>query len=302
VEFGVYIPQVGLTFPEITSRAQRCEALGFDSFWLFDHLYAPGFPDQPALEGWTLATALLAVTTRLHVGHLVLDNNVRHPAVLGRMVSTLAHISGDRFELGLGSGSYAPEHAEAGLPWGSFGTRTARLAESLSILDGMFSGSRTTFRGDHFEVEDLPNPLAARPRLHIGGASAATLDLVARFADVWNVPTYALADWEARTKTLEERCAIAGRDSTSILRSLESVLVIASTNSLDEAVARAQRRYGEPGWGLHAGGLIGTPDAIASRVAALRDQGIGLLVFFPADRGAGDMVDLFAQEVMPQFR
>ena len=100
VELGIYIPQVALDFDALLSRARTCEELGF-SFWLYDHLYTPGLPDQPALEGWTLATALLAQTTTLHVGHLVLNNNFRHPALLARMATTLALISGSRLELGL---------------------------------------------------------------------------------------------------------------------------------------------------------------------------------------------------------
>src|SRR6185437_7200619 len=113
--------------------------------WIYDHLYAPMLPGEPAFEGWTLATALLARTTTMRVGHLVLCNNFRHPALLGRMATTLDVISGGRLELGLGSGSYPPEHQEAGIPWGSFGERSERLGEALEILTRMFAGPRTTF-------------------------------------------------------------------------------------------------------------------------------------------------------------
>jgi len=105
LEFGVYLPQVSLTFEQMLGRALECERLGYDALWLYDHLYAPGLPSVPSLEPWTLATALLARTSRLRAGHLVLCNNFRHPAVLAKMATTLDVISGGRLELGIGSGS-----------------------------------------------------------------------------------------------------------------------------------------------------------------------------------------------------
>src|SRR5579883_2720047 len=93
-EFGIFVPQVAVSFEDMLTRALTCEAAGIDSLWLYDHLYSPGLPEQPSLEAWTLATALLARTTTLRVGHLVLDNNLRHPALLARMVATLAVIAG----------------------------------------------------------------------------------------------------------------------------------------------------------------------------------------------------------------
>jgi alkanesulfonate monooxygenase SsuD/methylene tetrahydromethanopterin reductase-like flavin-dependent oxidoreductase (luciferase family) len=307
VEFGVYIPQVGLSFEDLRARAVRCEELGYDSFWLFDHLYAPGLPDQPALEGWTAATALLALTTRLRVGHLVINNNFRHPALVARMASTLDVISHGRFDLGIGSGSYRAEHSEGGFPWGSMAERSGRLEESLEIITRMFSGDRASFTGEHYRVVDLPNLSSAgppsRPPIHIGGAgSRFTLPLVARYADVWNVPTYALGDWDAKVATLVSLCQDAGRDPGSIRRSLEAVLVIASSESLAAAQASAERRYGGPGWGLHEGGFVGTPSMIVDRIGDAAAMGVSLLVFFPADRGGGDMLELFASEVMPHVR
>lgn len=116
MDIGVYVPQVGLSYPDILHRARRCEDLGIGSLWLYDHLYAPGFPDLPSLEAWTLATALLGATERLRVGHLVLCNQFRDPVVLAKMATTLDHIAPGRLQLGIGSGSIEDEHRLAGLP------------------------------------------------------------------------------------------------------------------------------------------------------------------------------------------
>lgn len=82
MEIGIYVPQVALSFEDVRHRAERCEELGIRSLWLYDHLYGPGLPPLPSLESWTLATALLACTRTLRVGHLVLCNQFRHPALL----------------------------------------------------------------------------------------------------------------------------------------------------------------------------------------------------------------------------
>ena len=92
-EIGVYLPQMGFSYSDVLHRALRCEELGIDSLWLYDHLYGPGAPDYPSLEAWTLATALLSRTERIQVGHMVLCNQFRHPAVLAKMATTLDQIS-----------------------------------------------------------------------------------------------------------------------------------------------------------------------------------------------------------------
>ena len=99
-EIGVYLPQMGFSYDDVLHRALRCEELGIDSLWLYDHLYGPGAPDYPSLEAWTLATALLSRTDRIQVGHMVLCNQFRHPAVLAKMATTLDQISAGRLQLG----------------------------------------------------------------------------------------------------------------------------------------------------------------------------------------------------------
>ncbi len=307
ITFGLYVPQVSFVYPAILDRAMLAEEVGFDSLWFFDHLYSPAQPDRPSYEGWTLATYVLAQTTRLRVGHLVLCNNFRHPALLGKMATTLDVLSGGRVDLGIGSGSVEHEHHQGGLPWGTFPERSERLAESLEILTRMFTGQSTTFSGRHYAVDDLPNlppPLQSpRPPIHIGGIGPRrTMPLVARYADVWNVPTYGLARWEESERVLERECASIGRDPATIRRSQEAMLVLApDESSLEPARANAERRFGNDGWGLHAGGFIGTPPMVVDRIGQLVDKGVTSFVFFTSDRAEPRTLELFAEQVMPEF-
>ncbi|MCL2584623.1 MAG: TIGR03560 family F420-dependent LLM class oxidoreductase [Streptosporangiales bacterium] len=306
IEFGIYLPQVGLGFEDILDRARTMERLGYDALWMYDHLYAPGAPQAPSLEAWTLATALLARTSRLRAGHMVTCNNFRHPAVLAKMAATLDVISGGRLEFGIGSGSVELEHEQAGLPWGPARERSARLEESLEIITRMFAEpGGATFKGEHYEIRDLPCLPAPvqrpRPPVHVGGAGPKfTLPLVARYADVWNVPTYALDRVGELSRRLDEECEKIGRDPATIRRSVEAVLVIAEPADLDAALTRARRHYGHPGFGLDAGGLAGNPDQIAERISVLAGAGISSFVFFTHDRASTSTLELFAEAVMPR--
>ena len=304
-EFGVYLPQVALDGPAVLERARVAEDTGLDSLWFYDHLYSPGQPDRPSLEAWTLASWVLARTERLGVGHLVLCNNFRHPALLAKMAATLDVLSGGRVELGLGSGSVEGEHLEAGLPWGTAAERAERLDEALCVLTAMFEGGPATFSGRHYRLEGLPNvpTLGRRPRVHVGGSGPRhTLPLVARHADVWSVPTYGLADWEGSRRRLDAESAAIGRDPSTLRTSHEAVLVLAPDEpSLAVALAQARRRYGGPGWGLEAGGYIGTPGQVAARIAEAAERGVSLFVFFTHDRADPRTLELFAERVVPEL-
>lgn len=307
VEFGIYVPQVALSYDEVLARALLVESLGFSSLWLFDHLYTPDLPAQPAFEGWTLATALLAQTTRLRVGHLVLCNTFRHPALLGRMATTLDVVSGGRLDLGLGSGSYEPEHRRSGISWGTLRERSEQLGESLEVLQSMFRNTTTSFSGQYFRLEDLPNlppPVQpGGPPIHVGGAGERfTLPLVARYADVWNVPTYALGDWRRRLDVVHAECDRIGRDPATLRLSQEVVLVLAEDDRrLAKARAIAERRFGAPGFGLAKGGLIGTPEMVIEAIARRVADGVTMFVLFTHDRAGEATLRLLAESVMSHF-
>ena len=306
-EIGVYLPQMGFTYDQILHRAQRCDQLGIDSLWLYDHLYGPGAPDYPSMEAWTLATALLSRTERIQVGHMVLCNQFRHPVVLAKMATTLDQISAGRLRLGIGSGSIEDEHDRMGLPWGTFRERSERLGETLEILHQAFSNEVIDFTGKHFTVRDMPvkpGPVQQpRPPIVVGGVGEKyTLPLVARYADVWNVPTYALGELEHKVSVLRSICDEIGRDPSSIVLSVEAVMALAGDDaSLPAVRSLAEKRFGVPAFGLKEGGLIGTPPAVVDRLNELRELGFGQIVLFTHDRGSDETLDLLASQVISQL-
>jgi len=308
VDFGLFLPQLAMDFPRILDTAQACEDLGLHSVWLMDHLYPPGLKSVGSLEAWTTATAILARTSTLRVGHLVLANAFRHPALLAKMATTLDHISGGRIELGIWSGSVPEEFAQAGIPLPPMRERSEQLGEALQVLRSMFTRERTTFAGNHYQLDDLPNLPAPStpggPRIHIGGVGERyTLPLVARYADVWNLAAFASSQYQHKRAVLDDLCAQVGRDPSTLAVSQQIVIgVAADATGVTAVQALAQKRYGGPGWDLEHGACIGTPDQVVQGLRQRVEQGVRTFLCVLPDRGAGSSLELLAREVMPAFR
>ncbi len=287
MEFHLFLPQMRLAPEALRARAEGAEAAGFTGLAVMDHLFPPGAPDQPMYEAMTTVTWLAAVTTRLQLGHLVLCDSFRHPAVLARQAVTLDHLSGGRFELGIGSGSTPGELAAYGLPAATGAERVERLAETLALLRGFWSGEPVHHQGPNFTVHgarQLPTPLGRLPVV-IGGTGPKTMALVAEYADWWNVPMH-------QTDRLESARSRAGaaRISVQLL-----VTLIADESRRDEVEAVANRRFGAMS---AAGHVIGNPDELRTRFRTLGERGVERIYTWFTDFAAPETLATFGREVI----
>ena len=81
-----------------------------------------------------------------------------------------------------------------------------------------------------------------------------TLPLVARYADVWNVPTYALGELEHKLSVLRSICEDDRPGSSTIVLSVEAVMALApDERSLPAVRQLAEKRFGVPAFGLQRG-------------------------------------------------
>jgi alkanesulfonate monooxygenase SsuD/methylene tetrahydromethanopterin reductase-like flavin-dependent oxidoreductase (luciferase family) len=291
LHFGVFLPQIRMGYAEIEARVRCAEAAGYRSAWLMDHLAAPGAEQSDCLEAWTLATALAARTERIRLGHLVLCNGFRHPALLAKMAATLDHVSGGRLELGLGWGSVPGELAAFGIGEEPPVVRAARLRETLEILRLLFSGERVSYEGRFHRLKDAiarPTPLQKPLPIHIGGAGPKlTMPIVRDHADWWNcVATGA--------DRLAELRPLAGRARVSIQHPIG---LAASEAERDAVRERTQRRFA--GWG---GIVAGTADEVAAALAREAREGVELFICAFADGGRPETIERFAQQVVPAVR
>ena len=161
--------------------ARRVEAHGYSSLTMPDH-----FGDQLAPIPALMAAA--DATTTLRVGALVLDNDYRHPVVLGKELATIDVLSDGRLEIGLGAGWMRADYDSAGLSYDSAGVRLDRFEEALAVLKGMFSEGQVEFSGRYYQVTALEGrPLPVQrpwPPFLIGGGGRRVLGIAAREADI----------------------------------------------------------------------------------------------------------------------
>jgi len=211
-------------FLDVWVEADQIEV--FESAWNWDHFYplAPPY-DGPNLEGWTMLAGLAQATSRIRIGAMVNGMHHHHPAVVANMAATLDHISGGRFELGLGAGWNFMESDAYGIELGELRDRSDRLEEGAEVITSLLSQKETTFSGRFFELTDAwcePKPVQPKIPIVIGGkGKVRTLRTVARFADQWDM-TFpdTPADWKELDDVLRGHCEKIGRDHSEIARSV----------------------------------------------------------------------------------
>jgi len=199
----------------------------FDAGWTFDHFYPlAGEPAGPCLEGWTITTALAALTSRLRFGLMVLGNTYRHPAVLANMAAALDHVSDGRLELGIGAGWHEGEHEAYGIRLPPLRERFDRLDEALEVIHLLLTTDVADFDGRHYRLREArcdPKPVQSpRPPIVIGGrGERRTLGAAARWADQWNFPGGDVEEFTRLAGVLAERCAEIGRDPAEVETSVQ---------------------------------------------------------------------------------
>jgi alkanesulfonate monooxygenase SsuD/methylene tetrahydromethanopterin reductase-like flavin-dependent oxidoreductase (luciferase family) len=273
VSFHLFLPQMRMPVEAIVERAQAAEAAGFEGLALMDHLAPPLADEHDMWEAMALAGWLLAATRTLRVGHLVLCDPLRHPAVLARQAVTLDHASGGRFDLGIGWGSVPEELDTFGVGLAPPRERVARLGESLEVMRALWTGEPVSYEGRFFQLKDArqrPVPTAPIP-IVIGGAGPKTLALVREHAAWWNVPVHAFDRLDA------------GRSEAGGARvSVQTMVALVPSEAEREAVsALFARRFG--GWPLGDAAAVGTAGELVEHFAKLRDRGVERFYVWFAD-------------------
>jgi alkanesulfonate monooxygenase SsuD/methylene tetrahydromethanopterin reductase-like flavin-dependent oxidoreductase (luciferase family) len=274
-EWFLFLPQVRLDIPAIVERARVAEDSGFDGIAFIDHLEAPGTSHESIWEAMAVATWVAARTERLRIGHLVLCDAFRHPAVLAKQAVTLAAASGGRFELGLGSGSWPQEFSRFGLPDGDDpAARVARLGKTLTLLEEYWGEG---------ELGQQPAPAGPIP-LVLGGTGKKMMELVRTHADWWNIPSHQLDRLPGLLPTIGSARA-----------SLQQMVGFVGDSADRQKVTDVStRRFGHLGAGL----VCGDAAELAEHFAGLSAQGIERFYVWFADFAAPQTLSEFAETVI----
>jgi probable F420-dependent oxidoreductase len=165
----------------LAETARRAEAIGIDVLVIPDHLIAQLSP-IPAMA------TIAAATERLRISAFVLNNDLRHPAVLAQDLASLDVLSEGRLDVAIGAGWNRPEYEAIGLAFDAAPIRQARLAEAVAVLKGCFADGPFSFSGEHYTIttyDAQPKPLQRpHPPFLIGGGGRKTLTLAGREAQI----------------------------------------------------------------------------------------------------------------------
>jgi probable F420-dependent oxidoreductase len=291
---------------KIIDLAVQAEALGFDSVWVGDSILA-----RPRLEALTTLAAVASRTRRVKLGTAVLLSALRHPVVLANEAANVDILSHGRLILGLGIATRTPiverEFAACGVP---FGRRLGMFEEGVEIMRRLWMDPQVTFRGRHFQLQDVS--LGLRPTqpggipVWLAGAVDNALRRVVRLGDGWfpnPSSPQAFADLWDRLQTVAREM---GRDPTALHRCVYTTL------NINADVAQAEREmrtfvegyYGAPYETMaRAQGLrSGTAQACAEWLQEFSAAGAQTVVIRFGGPDQFQQLERCAEEVLPQVR
>ena len=313
---GVHVGQQNLAMDELRALWRHLDASGVDWISAWDHLYEapPAGGTLPHFEAVATLAAMACETTNARLGCLVFYVGYRNPGLLAKAAVTIDHLSGGRFELGLGGGWHEWEAEAFGYDFPSVGRRLDLLDESTQLIKGLLTASddpdtihRTTFHGEMVRAENasaLPTPPIQMGRCPlIGVGEKRTLRMAAKYADGWNAAYISPDEFGRLNGVLDGWCETEQRDPSTIERSINLLFAAGADEASAERNEAALRAQWGPMFDRIAGGaLIGTPAQAAEQVLAYAEAGadmVNIALRAPYDAEA---LDAYLGEVMPTVR
>ena len=304
IEFGVFLSPELIPYPEIENRTKYIEDQNYHSLWLSDHLEGMyDKPSDPRLESWTTISALAAKTKRIKLSHLTLAVPFRNPALLAKMATTLDIVSGGRVILSIGAGWHQGEFNAYGYKFDSLRSRSDRLEEAAAIIKGLMTQEETSYNGKYYSTDNAynqppPVQIGGVPLMIAGEGEKRTLKTCAKYGDMSNYAIWrgTAGDFKRKTEVLETHCHHIDRDPNEILKTWPAFTFI--DRSEERAMGYAKKFFTDGG---RVGGLIGSPETLVQEIYSFMDAGAGMVIlsFLGPDWKAE--LDLFKEEVMPEF-
>jgi alkanesulfonate monooxygenase SsuD/methylene tetrahydromethanopterin reductase-like flavin-dependent oxidoreductase (luciferase family) len=294
------------------------EEAGLEGLWAPDHFMLG--PHKQEYEVWTFLSSLIE-RTDIELGPLVGSITYRNPALLAKMATTVDVLSEGRLQLGLGAGWHEEEHAAYDFEFPPIQQRMEMLEEGIELMKTMFTEPEPTYEGEHYRIENAynePKPVQdPHPPIVVGGAGPTLLRIAARHADEWNVEISSRArgpPMEFKVEKFDEYLQEEGRNPDEVDRSwLAHILVREDQETIDEYCEKifplpwgeesdmdAQLSSAEDA--IEKGDfIIGTPAEVAEQIEAVQELGFNKLQLMFLDFPDTGGIELFGDEVLPQF-
>ena len=303
------VPDEGMdaSWPYVSRLARRSEQIGYD-LTLIAELFLNDIKgiDAPALDAWSVAAALAAVTERLEL-MVAVRPTFHQPAILAKHAAQIDHISGGRLALNVVSSWWKDEARRYGVRFDEHDDRYARTDEWLRVVDGCWREPRFTFSGRYYQVEETvlePKPVRQpRPTIYAGGESEAAKELISRACDAYVMhgdPPDRVAPKISDMRRRRERLslpamqfgmaayAIVRESDSEAKREVERITNVSpgspgyqnyqdwiANTKLEQQVSLQD--YSVSNRGLRSG-LVGTSEQVAERILEFERVGVDLLL------------------------
>ena len=134
---------------------------------------------EPFMESLIAVSAMAAVTERIRFATFVYKLAIRQVACVAKQVQSINHLSGNRFDLGVGISPWKEDFDVTGMP---FEKRGQRLDEQIATLRGLDSGDYFGFEGELINMPEIKmNPAPTAPTsILVGGHADPALRRAAR--------------------------------------------------------------------------------------------------------------------------
>jgi alkanesulfonate monooxygenase SsuD/methylene tetrahydromethanopterin reductase-like flavin-dependent oxidoreductase (luciferase family) len=281
IQFGIHLGPQNAPVAELRRLWRWFDSAGMDWVSLWDHIYEapPAGGTQDHFEAFSMLGALAADTSHARIGCLVFCSQYRNIGVLAKGVISVDHISGGRFEMGLGSGWHDQEAKAFGVDWPTQGGRFKVMESQLQALEKWRRGERVTQSSPGVELSDaamVPGPMGRMP-IWIGGLGREkTLRMAGRYADGWNAAYVPADEYRELNGVLDDWCSKAGRDPSAVERSINLSWGL-STNDVSVVKEQLRGQWGAAAERIISGSLLGRPEDAVEQVARFVDAGAQLV-------------------------
>jgi alkanesulfonate monooxygenase SsuD/methylene tetrahydromethanopterin reductase-like flavin-dependent oxidoreductase (luciferase family) len=283
------------TFVEDQDRLLDFVTRHFSSIWISDHVMEG---DRYRIESWTQLTWIAARHQGVGLGHCVLANSYRNPALLAKMAASLQALSGGRFILGYGAGWLESEYRGYGYEFPSARTRIAQMEEGIRLIRTLWGDAPASFEGEWYRLEGAwcePRPVPLPPILVAGEGERYLLAAVARHADWWLSYGHRTEVLERKLAVLADHCRAIGRDPATIRKATPLTVYLDRDRS-------AARRWAGDAVNADQPAFAGDPAELRARIAELADLGFDQVQLRFARLFDTSDIELFVDQVLPHFR
>lgn len=336
IEFGVGIPtgEEGLMYPipfasarDNVMIAKKAEEMGFDSVWGNDHVTTQKYVKEefgkaPRYYAPLITLSAIAEATKtIKVATALMVAPFRHPVMSAKEIATLDQLSGGRVIIGTSIGAYLEEFKNM------FGSsvegyrRGDMLDEHLEALRLLWKGETCSYKGKYYEfnnVECFPRPVQDPLPIYIGGNSPMGRRRVAQFGDGWLPAALPVEQIKSGLEEIKAFGNELGKDVSNIDVAPQFFVYVAKTKEeAEEKFAKTQMYKhmvslknttlkDQQDVKFEDLALIGSVESVKERIHQYVDAGVTTFsaMLFSVNEVSEqlDMMQLFAEEIMPEFQ